>query len=97
MKLQRQKIRYNTNIVFCLNKFFPKCVTITDYLFSCNYRADLGPESVIQISAVTSIVGAWIGAFPIPLDWDRDWQVLVALCYKCIKLSVLKINKEISE
>lgn len=97
MKLQRQKIRYNTNIVFCLNKFFPKCVTINDYLFSCIYRADLGPESVIQISAVTSIVGAWIGAFPIPLDWDRDWQVVVALCYKCIKLFVLKINKEISE
>lgn len=19
-------------------------------------------------------VGAWIGAIPIPLDWDRDWQ-----------------------
>lgn len=72
-------------------------MTINDYLFSCIYRADLGPESVIQISAVTSIVGAWIGAFPIPLDWDRDWQVVVALCYKCIKLFVLKINKEISE
>ena len=20
-------------------------------------------------------VGAWLGAIPIPLDWDRDWQV----------------------
>lgn len=19
-------------------------------------------------------VGAWLGAIPIPLDWDRDWQ-----------------------
>ena len=19
-------------------------------------------------------VGAWLGAVPIPLDWDRDWQ-----------------------
>lgn len=53
----------------------------------------MGPESVIQISAVSSIVGAWVGAIPIPLDWDRDWQVLVALCYTCIKLSVLKINR----
>lgn len=72
-------------------------MTIPDYLFSCNCRADLGPESVIKISAVSSIVGAWVGAFPIPLDWDRDWQVLVALSYTCVKLSVLKMNKEISE
>lgn len=50
-----------------------------------NCRADFGPESVIQISAVSSIVGAWVGAFPIPLDWDRDWQVLVALSYTCVK------------
>lgn len=50
----------------------------------------MGPESVIQVSAVSSIVGAWVGAFPIPLDWDRDWQVLVALSYTCVKLSVLK-------
>lgn len=20
------------------------------------------------------VVGAWLGAFPIPLDWDREWQ-----------------------
>lgn len=48
-------------------------------VFSQN-GADLGPESVIQISAVTSIVGAWIGAFPIPLDWDRDWQEWPITC-----------------
>lgn len=57
----------------------------------------MGPESVIQVSAVSSIVGAWVGAFPIPLDWDRNWQVLVALSYTCVKLSVLKMNKKISE
>ena len=21
------------------------------------------------------MLGAWLGAIPIPLDWDRDWQV----------------------
>ena len=21
------------------------------------------------------MTGAWLGAFPIPLDWDRPWQV----------------------
>ncbi len=25
------------------------------------------------------MVGAWFGAFPIPLDWDRPWQVLFPL------------------
>jgi phosphatidylinositol glycan class F len=23
---------------------------------------------------VGALVGAWLGAVPIPLDWDRDWQ-----------------------
>lgn len=23
---------------------------------------------------VGTLVGAWLGAIPIPLDWDRDWQ-----------------------
>lgn len=25
-------------------------------------------------AAVGCIVGAWLGAVPIPLDWDREWQ-----------------------
>lgn len=24
--------------------------------------------------SVGTIVGAWLGAVPIPLDWDREWQ-----------------------
>jgi phosphatidylinositol glycan class F len=24
--------------------------------------------------AVGALVGAWVGAVPIPLDWDREWQ-----------------------
>jgi len=28
------------------------------------------------------MVGAWAGAIPIPLDWDRDWQQWpVSCCY----------------
>ncbi|XP_061174678.1 phosphatidylinositol-glycan biosynthesis class F protein-like [Saccostrea echinata] len=48
-------------------------------VFSLN-SADLGPESVVQITAVSSIIGAWLGAFPIPLDWDRDWQEWPITC-----------------
>ena len=25
-------------------------------------------------ASVGTAVGAWLGAIPIPLDWDRDWQ-----------------------
>lgn len=28
----------------------------------------------IYCSAVGVMVGTWLGCFPIPLDWDRDWQ-----------------------
>jgi phosphatidylinositol glycan class F len=24
--------------------------------------------------AMGALVGAWVGAIPIPLDWDREWQ-----------------------
>lgn len=25
-------------------------------------------------ASIGSFLGAWLGAVPIPLDWDRDWQ-----------------------
>lgn len=25
-------------------------------------------------AAIGTMVGAWLGAIPIPLDWDREWQ-----------------------
>ncbi|KAI6071791.1 Phosphatidylinositol-glycan biosynthesis class F protein isoform X1 [Aix galericulata] len=31
-------------------------------------------ENSLQITTTCSILGAWFGAFPIPLDWDRPWQ-----------------------
>lgn len=24
--------------------------------------------------ALGALAGAWVGAIPIPLDWDREWQ-----------------------
>jgi len=32
------------------------------------------------LSASFSVAGAWFGAFPIPLDWDRDWQEWPITC-----------------
>lgn len=32
-------------------------------------------RDAVKIISLVTIAGAWVGAFPIPLDWDRDWQV----------------------
>ncbi|XP_053918799.1 phosphatidylinositol-glycan biosynthesis class F protein isoform X2 [Cuculus canorus] len=37
-------------------------------------------ESSLQITTMCGILGAWFGAFPIPLDWDRPWQVWPVSC-----------------
>ncbi|XP_032039904.1 phosphatidylinositol-glycan biosynthesis class F protein isoform X1 [Aythya fuligula] len=37
-------------------------------------------ENSLQITTTCSILGAWFGAFPIPLDWDRPWQVWPISC-----------------
>lgn len=34
----------------------------------------LAPIDELMGAALGTIVGAWIGAIPIPLDWDREWQ-----------------------
>ena len=31
-------------------------------------------------NAFGAVVGAWFGAFPIPLDWDRPWQAWPITC-----------------
>lgn len=37
-------------------------------------------ENSLQITTTCSILGGWFGAFPIPLDWDRPWQVWPISC-----------------
>lgn len=32
-------------------------------------------DTCLQITVACTLVGGWVGAFPIPLDWDRPWQV----------------------
>ena len=36
--------------------------------------------SFLHTVGVASLLGAWLGAVPIPLDWDRDWQVWPVSC-----------------
>ncbi|GAM19084.1 hypothetical protein SAMD00019534_022590 [Acytostelium subglobosum LB1] len=37
-------------------------------------------ETCCTITVVFSLLGAWIGGFAIPLDWDRPWQVWPISC-----------------
>ncbi|XP_031439196.1 phosphatidylinositol-glycan biosynthesis class F protein [Clupea harengus] len=37
-------------------------------------------DTSLQITTGCSVLGAWLGAFPIPLDWDRPWQVWPVSC-----------------
>ncbi|XP_020867565.1 phosphatidylinositol-glycan biosynthesis class F protein isoform X3 [Arabidopsis lyrata subsp. lyrata] len=42
-------------------------------------------EYMILIPAYGAIIGAWFGAWPMPLDWERPWQEWpVCVCYGAI-------------
>ncbi|XP_057315095.1 uncharacterized protein LOC130656283 [Hydractinia symbiolongicarpus] len=50
-----------------------------------NYLPDsLDPKislhDAIKTTSFFTVAGAWVGAFPIPLDWDRDWQTWPITC-----------------
>lgn len=32
------------------------------------------PVDEVFGASLGTLIGAWIGAVPIPLDWDREWQ-----------------------
>ncbi|XP_023591212.1 phosphatidylinositol-glycan biosynthesis class F protein isoform X1 [Trichechus manatus latirostris] len=42
-------------------------------VFSRNGVASIW-ENSLQITTISSFIGSWLGAFPIPLDWERPWQ-----------------------
>jgi len=37
-------------------------------------------ETALCIPAHGAVIGAWVGAWPIPLDWERPWQVWPITC-----------------
>ncbi|XP_038075346.1 phosphatidylinositol-glycan biosynthesis class F protein-like [Patiria miniata] len=48
--------------------------------FTAQRRPQPGLETCVQYAALASLLGAWMGAFTIPLDWDRPWQVWPIPC-----------------
>lgn len=57
-------------IQVCLQSAAAQCSTP-----SLVFRAMSVWDTCLQITVACTVVGAWVGAFPIPLDWDRPWQV----------------------
>jgi hypothetical protein len=39
-----------------------------------------GVDLLLRCQAIGALLGAWLGAFPIPLDWDRPWQAWPVTC-----------------
>ncbi|CAG8544775.1 12002_t:CDS:2 [Acaulospora morrowiae] len=64
---------------------FPPAVAFKNHgpywsrVFSDNNPESI-PEKMIYYTTVTTVVGAWLGATVIPLDWDRPWQVWPISC-----------------
>jgi len=43
-------------------------------------RSTSWEQSEVETRFIYCLVGAWLGAFPIPLDWDRSWQTWPLTC-----------------
>jgi phosphatidylinositol glycan class F len=55
-------------------------------LVTLEYSPDMDVQKWAYWGALGTCIGAWLGAVPIPLDWDREWQV-----------SPLEINSDVVE
>ena len=44
-------------------------------LITLEYHADIDVLKWAYWGGIGTVIGAWLGAVPIPLDWDREWQV----------------------
>ena len=62
----------------CLLVHGPRSSSLTS-VYTCTH---LSPHSLTTLHTLSlySVLGAWLGATPIPLDWDRDWQVWPVSC-----------------
>lgn len=64
----------------------PSCLTIgyeetVELLLNIStYSGDL-LSNIVKNNICFTLLGAWLGAIVIPLDWDRPWQVWPVPCY----------------
>ena len=55
-------------------------------------EADNNTLHTLHCNALYTLLGAWLGATPLPLDWDRDWQVWPISCCLGATLGHLTAN-----
>ena len=68
----------------CLNSVWPIILIEgpdLNTLLSVIQAKELDPlGKILYLNAWAGMIGAWVGAIPIPLDWDRPWQVWPLTC-----------------
>ncbi|KAF1331722.1 Phosphatidylinositol-glycan biosynthesis class f protein, partial [Globisporangium splendens] len=55
------------------------CVMLT-YFVVISVRARTPEDIFLASTAIGAALGAYVGALPIPLDWDRPWQQWPLTC-----------------
>ena len=63
-------------------------------LVTLEYSSDIDVQKWAYWGACGTCLGAWLGAVPIPLDWDREWQVLFSICYSRLLIDVEMANHD---
>jgi GPI ethanolamine phosphate transferase 2/3 subunit F len=58
-----------------LSSSIPANVENIRQLVTLEYHAEVDVLKWNYWGAIGTVLGAWLGAVPIPLDWDREWQV----------------------
>ncbi|XP_053642920.1 uncharacterized protein PIG-F isoform X2 [Cherax quadricarinatus] len=59
------------------------CSIVTTHIVTVLYGAyliELNWEEECEVQCFAILLGAWLGAIPIPLDWDTPWQVWPLTC-----------------
>ena len=58
-----------------LSSSLPPSLETVRQLITLEYSTDVDVLKWTYWGGIGTVLGAWLGAVPIPLDWDRDWQV----------------------
>ncbi|KAK6182128.1 hypothetical protein SNE40_009883 [Patella caerulea] len=83
--LQHTNETFHLAILLTVTTVLPCCLALgTDIgnwvqVFVLN-SYEVGGPLICYITSIMAVLGAWVGAFPIPLDWDRPWQIWPISC-----------------
>lgn len=73
------KLTCTISIILFLRGLFSLLCNCYDESLGFLHRPTERVDYVISLPAHGAVIGAWFGAWPMPLDWERPWQVLFIL------------------